>query len=190
MFAVDGAFNASTSPDISGALSPVVQPFLGQSVTVTYMAILLWYRPYERDLHNLVQAGCLLITWACLLVGESLFNTATTTGAIVAEDQNSIGVWLATTLLIAVIGVILWALQGYAEDMYMTLRKTFPGLFVRSSTAKVAPLDAEAGEDARHAEALKGVTSHDLARPPRVADGDACKPTVPKLFFPAGANGR
>ena len=33
VFAVDGAFNAATTPDVSGALSPVVQPFLGQFVT-------------------------------------------------------------------------------------------------------------------------------------------------------------
>jgi hypothetical protein len=33
VFAVDGAFNAAVTPDISGALAPVVQPFLGQLVT-------------------------------------------------------------------------------------------------------------------------------------------------------------
>ena len=102
VFAVDGAFNAATTPDVSGALSPVVQPFLGQFVTgafcthcmreacdseshtppVVYMAILLWHRPCARPLHNVVQAVSLLMTWMCLLVGESLFNTAASTGAI------------------------------------------------------------------------------------------------------------
>lgn len=33
VFAVDGAFNAAVTPDVSGALAPVVQPFLGQLVT-------------------------------------------------------------------------------------------------------------------------------------------------------------
>jgi hypothetical protein len=33
VFAVDGAFNAAVTPDISGALAPVVQPFLGQLIT-------------------------------------------------------------------------------------------------------------------------------------------------------------
>jgi hypothetical protein len=82
VFAVDGAFNAATTPDVSGALSPVVQPFLGQFVTgavpaaacgvagqrvsltwraafwraVLYLALLLWQRPFERPLHNVVQA--------------------------------------------------------------------------------------------------------------------------------------
>ena len=77
VFAVDGAFNAAVTPDVSGALAPVVQPFLGQLVTgvctlrsrcarpaltrsvapaVLSLALLLWYRPYERPLHNIVQA--------------------------------------------------------------------------------------------------------------------------------------
>jgi hypothetical protein len=40
------------------------------------------------------------MTWMCLLVGESLFNTAATTGAISPQRQNSIGIWLGTMLLI------------------------------------------------------------------------------------------
>ena len=49
---------------------------------MVYMAILLWHRPFARPLHNVVQAVSLLLTWMCLLVGESLFNTAASTGAI------------------------------------------------------------------------------------------------------------
>lgn len=79
VFAVDGAFNAAVTPDISGALAPVVQPFLGQLITgvcalrltacescadvllactptVLSLALLLWHRPYEQALHNIVQA--------------------------------------------------------------------------------------------------------------------------------------
>lgn len=39
VFAVDGAFNSAVTPDISGALAPVVQPFLGQLVTGAYIRI-------------------------------------------------------------------------------------------------------------------------------------------------------
>jgi hypothetical protein len=39
VFAVDGAFNAASVPDVSGALSPVVQPFLGQFITGVFFAL-------------------------------------------------------------------------------------------------------------------------------------------------------
>ena len=38
---MDGAFNSAVTPDISGALAPVVQPFLGQLVTGAFVLQLL-----------------------------------------------------------------------------------------------------------------------------------------------------
>jgi hypothetical protein len=91
---------------------------------VLYLALLLWHRPFERQLHNIVQAvrassfsdaracafactpnkltrvcslsfqASLLMTWLCLLVGESLFNTAATTGAISLKRQVRALRWL------------------------------------------------------------------------------------------------
>ncbi len=108
---------------MSGALSPVVQPFLGQAVTVAYLALLFWQRPFERPLHNLVQGASLLMTWLALLVGDSLFNMATSTGAITAAGQDAIGVWLGVTLLLGVTAVVAWAAEGTAREMWATVRK-------------------------------------------------------------------
>ena len=210
VFAVDGAFNGSHARDVSGALSPVIQPFLGQLVTVVFLAALLYVQPYEKRVHNVVQAFCLFTTWACLLVGDSLFNTATQTGAINPGQQDGIGIWLGVVLCLWVAAILLWALDGWVRDMWDTLTTRFPFLFVRAgSQLKVVPLmlDAETGvhhrgsssasvtpgyvgalqpEDGAHAKALAQVDVHDLARLPRVADGDKYQPA--KLVVGSPAN--
>jgi hypothetical protein len=205
VFAVDGAFNSSKAVDVSGALSPVIQPFLGQLVTVLSLVAVLYVQPYAKGIHNVVQATCLLATWACMLVGSSLFNTATTTGAIGPHRQDGIGIFVGVALCLWVAAVLLWALEGYATDMWDTVCTRFPTLGIRAgSSGKVVPLmlDAElghrkssvgvtqsdceekkpetvqvVGDDAAHAQALAQIDSHDIDRQPRKADGQQYKPS-------------
>jgi hypothetical protein len=177
---------------VSGALSPVIQPFLGQAVTIAFMAALLMVQPYEKRAHNLVQAVCMLATWAALLVGDSLFNVATYTGAINSRRQDAIGVATGTVLCVWTAGVLMWALDGYRRDVADTLKAKFPTLFVRPrSIAKVVPLlndgrrsavdpNAATGitpEDEAHAAALAQVDAIDLERQPRAADGGQYTPS-------------
>ena len=128
---MDGAFNSASTPDVSEALARVVQPFLGQFVTVFYLALLLWLRPFARPLHNLAQAGTLLLTWLALLVGESLFNAASITGGISADRQQGVGYWLAAVLLTGVGLAVGWALHGTTNDMVKAVREKLPGLLRR-----------------------------------------------------------
>lgn len=131
VFAVDGAFNSASTPDVSEALARVLQPFLGQIVTVLYLALLLWHRPFARPLHNLAQAGTLVLTWLALIVGESLFNAGTLTGGITAERQQGVGCWLAAVLLTGVSLAVGWALHGTSIDMIKALREKLPGVLRR-----------------------------------------------------------
>lgn len=76
VFAWDGAVNTGgAAPVLSqGLIAPVLQPLLGQAVTVLHLGVLAWARPYARREHNALAAAALLLTWLPLLIGGSVLS--------------------------------------------------------------------------------------------------------------------
>jgi hypothetical protein len=134
VFAVDGAFNSGTQPDVRGALSPMLQPFLGQVLTVLYLTLFLWVRPFVRSAHNSAQSLCLMLTWGTLLAADSLFNVGSSTGAIGSARQDAIGAVLAAALLLGVLSAVAWALAGYLRMLRRALEELFPAVAALGKT--------------------------------------------------------
>lgn len=171
VFAWDGAVNTGGAPVQSqGLTAPVLQPLLGQAVTVLHLGALAWARPYARREHNALAAAALLLTWLPLLVGGSVLSpllkelsqlsgsadgggggdgssSSSHSSSIAAESQRAAVATALGAFLIATVGpLVAVAVASEARQAIRMAMRTLPT--VASTAAEAA---GRASESVRRA---------------------------------------